>query len=67
MMLFDFEWFIDLMVKYMKFDDLFELEFWDVFWVLDKDLFGFVFVLDLWYILMSIGEKFELVEFDEWV
>ncbi|VVB12034.1 unnamed protein product [Arabis nemorensis] len=63
---FDFDRLLDLMGKHLK-TEPFDQQLRDAFKVLDKEGTGFVAVTDLKHILISIGEKLEPDEFDEWI
>ena len=71
---FNFLWFLDLIVKYMK-PETFNCQLRDAFeelrllssTKLEKDNTGFVSVTELHHILTNTGEKLEPTEFDEWI
>ncbi|XP_038970716.1 probable calcium-binding protein CML7 [Phoenix dactylifera] len=63
---FDFPRFLDLMRAHLR-PEPFDGQLRDAFRVLDKNATGAVAVADLRHVLISIGEKLDPAEFDEWI
>lgn len=63
---FDFNRFLELMRAHLN-TDPFDGPLRDAFKVIDKESTGRVSAKDLRHILISIGEKLEGAEFDEWI
>ncbi|XP_010934668.1 probable calcium-binding protein CML7 [Elaeis guineensis] len=63
---FDFPRFLDLMRAHLR-PEPFDAHLRDAFRVLDKNATGAVAVADLRHVLISIGEKLDPAEFDEWI